>query len=156
MFLMSVGQVKTERDAGICQPLGAREQGFFHGGGFRRLDTVCGAFWSIFWSKFPLLPAFRAPGAPKVHFRYIYDGLPIRRFQSRVPGDPKKITGGARELQGVRQPTFRLEGGRYALHYVSGEATGSHGGPVKKGLQSKMSEAGVFSGPYLPMGRCGS
>ena len=29
-----MGQVKTERDAGICQPLGAREQGFLHGGGF--------------------------------------------------------------------------------------------------------------------------
>ena len=44
MFLRSVGQVKTERDAGICQPLGARDQGFFHGGGFGQLGTVRGAF----------------------------------------------------------------------------------------------------------------
>ena len=44
VFLRSVGQVKTERDAGICQPLGAREQGFFHGGGFGQLGTVRGAF----------------------------------------------------------------------------------------------------------------
>ena len=77
-------------------------------------------------------------------------------FQSRVPGDPKKITGGVRELQGVRQPTFRLQGGRYALHCVSGEATGSLWGPLKKGLESIMGEAGVFSGSYLPMGRRGS
>ena len=34
----------TEREAGICQPLGAREQGFFHGGGFGHLGTACGAF----------------------------------------------------------------------------------------------------------------
>ena len=44
VFLRSVGQVKTERDAGICQPLGAREQGFFHGGGFGQLGAVRGAF----------------------------------------------------------------------------------------------------------------
>ena len=31
MFLRSAGLVKTERDAGICQPLVARDQGFFHG-----------------------------------------------------------------------------------------------------------------------------
>jgi hypothetical protein len=39
-----VGRVKTERDAGVCQPLGAREQGYFHGGGFGHLGTACGAF----------------------------------------------------------------------------------------------------------------
>ena len=44
VFLRSVGQVKTERDAGICQPLGARGQGFLHGGGFGHLGTACGAF----------------------------------------------------------------------------------------------------------------
>ena len=44
VFLRSVGQVKTERDAGICQPLGARDQGFFHGGGYGQLGTVRGAF----------------------------------------------------------------------------------------------------------------
>ena len=53
---------------------------------------------------------------------------------------------------------FRLQGGRYTLHHwVSVVATGSRGGPLKKkGLSQKMSEAGVFSGPYLPMGRCDS
>jgi hypothetical protein len=40
VFLRSVGQVKTEKYAGICQPLGAREQGFFHGGGFGQLGAV--------------------------------------------------------------------------------------------------------------------
>jgi hypothetical protein len=44
VVLRSVGQVKTERDAGFCQPLGAREQGFFHGGGLACLGTVCGVF----------------------------------------------------------------------------------------------------------------
>ena len=44
MFLRSVVQVKTERDAGVCQPLGAREQGFSRGGGFGHLGTACGAF----------------------------------------------------------------------------------------------------------------
>ena len=44
MFLRSAGQGKTERYAGICQPLGARDQGFFHGGGFGQLGTVRGAF----------------------------------------------------------------------------------------------------------------
>ena len=33
-----------------------------------------------------------------MHFRYIYDGLLFRRFRSQVMGDPKKITGGVREL----------------------------------------------------------
>jgi hypothetical protein len=101
VFLMSVGQLKTESDAGICQHLGAREQGFFHGGGFGCLGAVCGAFESTFWSKFPLLTAFRGPEALKVHFRCIYDGLPIRRFQSRVPRGPKKNAGGVHELEGV-------------------------------------------------------
>jgi len=64
--------------------------------------------------------------------------------------------GGVRELLGARQPTFRLLGVRYTLHCVSGEATGSLWGPLKKGLESKMGEAGVFSGSYLPMGRRGS
>ena len=86
----------------------------------------------------------------------IFYGLPFRRFRSQVPGDPKKIIGGVRELLGARQPTFRLLGGRYTLHCVSGEATGSLWGPLKKGLESKMGEAGVFSGSYLPMGRRGS
>ena len=44
MFLRSAGQGKTERHAGICQTLGAREQGFFHGGGFGHLGTAGGAF----------------------------------------------------------------------------------------------------------------
>ena len=44
MFSRHVGQVKTERDAGVCQPLGAREQGFFSGGGFGHKGGVCGAF----------------------------------------------------------------------------------------------------------------
>ena len=74
----------------------------------------------------------------------IFYGLPFRRFRSQVPGDPKKIIGGVRELLGARQPTFRLLRGRYALHCVSGEATGSLWGPLKKGLESKMSGAGVF------------
>ena len=39
---------------------------------------------------------------------------------------------------------------------MSGEATGSLWGPLKKGLESIMGEAGVFSGSYLPMGRRGS
>ena len=82
VFLRSVGQVKTESDAGVCQPLGAREQGFFHGGGFGHLGAVCGAFESTFWSKFPLLTAFRALGGPKMCFRCIYDGLLLRRFRS--------------------------------------------------------------------------
>ena len=102
------------------------------------------------------MTAFHGPEALKAHFRCIYDGLLFRRFRSQVPGDPKKIAGGVRELLGVRQPTFRLQGGRYALHCVSGEATGSLWGPLKKGLESKMGEAGVFSGSYLPMGRRGS
>ena len=38
---------------------------------------------------------------------------------------------------------------------MSGEATGSLWGPLKKGLESKMSGAGVFPGSYLPMGRRG-
>ena len=83
-------------------------------------------------------------------------GLPFRRFRSQVPGDPKKIAGGVRELLGARQPSFRLLGGRYTLHCVSGEATGSLRGPLKKGLESKMGGVGVFSGSYLPMGRRGS
>ena len=44
VFLRSVGQVKAEKYAGICQPLGAREQGLFHGGGFGQLGAVRGAF----------------------------------------------------------------------------------------------------------------
>ena len=104
----------------------------------------------------PLLTAFHGPEALKAHFRCIYDGLLFRRFRSQVPGDPKKIPGGVRELLGVRQPTFRLQGGRYTLHCVSGEATCSLGGPLKKGLESKTGGAGVFSGSYLPMGRRGS
>jgi hypothetical protein len=43
-FFVFLGQVKTERDAGICQPLGARGQGFFHESGFGHLGAVCGAF----------------------------------------------------------------------------------------------------------------
>ena len=82
MFLLSVGQLKTESDGGICQPLGAREQGFFHGGGCGHLGAVCGTFESIFWSKFPLLTAFRAPDGPKMCFRCNYDGLLFRRFRS--------------------------------------------------------------------------
>jgi hypothetical protein len=101
VFLKSVGQVKTERHAGICQPLGTREQGFFHGGGFGQIGAVRGPFQSMFWGKLPLLTAFRGPEALKVHFRCIYDGLLIRRFQSRVPSGPKKNTGGVHELQGV-------------------------------------------------------
>ena len=96
MFLRSAGQVKTERYAGICQPLGAREQGFFHGGGFGQLGAVRGAFQSAFWGKLPLLTAFRGPEALKVHFRCIYDGLLFRRFRSQVPGDPKKNAGRVR------------------------------------------------------------
>jgi len=46
VFLRHVGQVKTERDAGISQPLVAREQGFLHGGGFGCLGTLRGAFRS--------------------------------------------------------------------------------------------------------------
>ena len=125
MFLRSAGQVKTERCAGICQPLGARGQGFFHGGGFGQLGTVRGAFKSIFRVKSPLLTAFRGPEALKVHFRCIYDGLLFRRFRSQVPGDPKKIAGGVRGLLGARLATFRLQRGRYAHHCVSGEASGS-------------------------------
>ena len=86
----------------------------------------------MFGGKLPLLSDFHGPEALKVHFRCIYDGLLFRRFRSQVPGDPKKISGGVRELLGVRQPTFRLQGGRYALHSVSGEATCSLGGPLKK------------------------
>ena len=71
-------------------------------------------------------------------------------------GDPKKIAGGVRELLGVRQPTFRLQVGRYTNHCVHGEATGSLRGPLKKGLELKMGGVGVFSGSYLPMGRRGS
>jgi hypothetical protein len=44
VLLRSVGQVKTERNAGFCQPLGARDQGFFPGGSFGHLVTVCGVF----------------------------------------------------------------------------------------------------------------
>jgi hypothetical protein len=44
VFLRSAGQVKTERHAEICQTLGAREQGFFHGGGFGQLGADRGAF----------------------------------------------------------------------------------------------------------------
>ena len=84
----------------------------------------------MFWGKLPLLTAFRGPEALKVHFRFIYGGLLFRRFGSQVPGDPNKICGGVRGLLGVRQPTFRLQGGRYALHCVSVEATGSLGGPL--------------------------
>ena len=46
------------------------------------------------------MTVFRGPGALKVHFRFIYDGLLFRRFRSQVPGDPKKIRGGVRELLG--------------------------------------------------------
>jgi len=60
------------------------------------------------------------------------------------------------ELLVVRQPSFRLHGGRYALHCVQGEAKGSLRGPLKKGLESKMGGVGVFSGSYLHMGRRGS
>ena len=102
MFLRSVGQVKTERDAGICQTLGARDQGFFPGGCFGHFGTVCGVLEPIFWSNYPLLTVFQALHAPKVHFRYIFDGLLTGRFQFRVPGDLQKITGGVRQLQGVR------------------------------------------------------
>ena len=97
-----MGQVKTERDAGICQPLGARGQGFLHGGGFGHLGTACGAFWSKFGGKLPLLSDFHGPEALKVHFRCICDGLLFRRFRTQVPGDPKKNVGGVRELQGTR------------------------------------------------------
>ena len=54
MFLRSVGQVKTERDAGICQTLGARDQGFFPGGCFGHFGTVCGVLEPIFWCNYPL------------------------------------------------------------------------------------------------------
>jgi hypothetical protein len=87
----------------------------------------------------------------------IFYGLPFRRFRSQVPvpgsGRSPKIIGGVRELLGDRQPTFRLLGGRYTLHCVSGGSTGSLWGPLKKLLESKMGKAGVFSGSYLPMGR---
>ena len=86
----------------------------------------------------------------------IFDGLPFRRYRPQVPGDYKKIIGGVRELPGARQPTFRLLRGRYTLHCVSGEATCSLGGTLKKGLESKTGGAGVFPGSYLPMGRRGS
>ena len=113
MFLMSVGQVKTERDAGICQPLGTREQGFFHGGGFGQLGAVRGPFQSVFGGKLPLLTAFRGPEALKVHFRCIYGGLLIRSFQSRAPGGPKKILGGSRTPRG---PLTRFSASRRTLH----------------------------------------
>ena len=71
-------------------------------------------------------------------------------------GDPQKIAGRVRKLLWVRQPTFRLQGGRYALHCVQGEAKGSLRGALKSGLESKMGGVGVFSGSYLPMGRRGS
>jgi len=51
VFLRSAGLVKTERDAGICQPLVARDQGFFHGGGFGQLGAVRGAFRSSIGPK---------------------------------------------------------------------------------------------------------
>ena len=69
---------------------------------------------------------------------------------------PEKILGGVCDLLVVRTPAFRLQGGRYALHCVQGEAKGSLRGPLKKGLESKMGGVGVFSGSYLPMGRRGS
>ena len=106
MFLKSVGQVKTERCAGVCQPLGTRVQGFFHGGGFGQIGAVHGPFQSTFWGKLPLLTAFRGPEALKVHFRCIYDGLLIRRFQSRVPSGPKKILGGSMNSKGSYDRLF--------------------------------------------------
>ena len=81
----------------------------------------------------------------------IFDGLPFRRFRSQVPGDPKKIIGGVRELLGARQPTFRLLGGRYTLHCVSGEATGSLWGPLKKkDLSLKWVKQVFFMVPICP------
>jgi len=102
VFLRSVGQVKTERDAGICQPLGGRDQGFFPGGGFGHFGTVCGVLEPIFWSNYPRLTVLQALNAPKLHLWYIFDSLLIGRFQFRVPGDLQKNTGGVRQLQGVR------------------------------------------------------
>ena len=99
------------------------------------------------------MTAFRGSEALKVHFWCIYNGLLFWRFRSPIPGDPKKNAGGVRELQGARQPTFRHQVGRYTLHCVSGQATGSLWEPLKKGLESKMGGAGVFSGTYLPMCR---
>ena len=97
-----MGLVKTERDAGFCRPLGARDQGFLGGGGCASIGGVRGAFQSKFGPELPLLPAFRGPEALKVHFRCIYGGLFFRRFRSRVPGDPQKNPRGVRQPQGAR------------------------------------------------------
>ena len=86
----------------------------------------------MFRGELPLLTAFHGPEALKAHFQCIYDGLLFRRFRSQVPGDPKKIAGGVRELLGARLATFRLQRGRYAHHCVSGEASDSLKGPLKK------------------------
>jgi len=99
------------------------------------------------------LTAFRAPDALKVHFRCIYDGLLFRRFRSQVMGVPKKISGWVRDLLRFRRPTFRHQVGSLTLHCVSGQAIGSLWQPLKKGFESKMGGAGVFSGTYLPMCR---
>jgi hypothetical protein len=43
----------------------------------------------------PFAVLFQAPDVPKAYFWHIYDGLLIRRFQSRVPGDLKKLLWGS-------------------------------------------------------------
>jgi hypothetical protein len=103
-----------KRDTGICQPLGAREQGFSRGGDFGHLGTACGALYSTFWGELPLLTVFLGPEALKVHFRCIYDGLLFRRFRSQVPGDPKKLLGGS--ASSSRGPLTHFSASRKALH----------------------------------------
>ena len=102
MVLRCVGQVKTERNTGFYRPLGARDQGFLGGGGWASVGSARGLFQSKFGPKLPLVPAFRGPQAPKVHFRCICNGLPFKRFRSLVPGDPQKFPSGVRQPQGVR------------------------------------------------------
>ena len=110
----------------------------------------------MFWSKFPLLTVFRAPGAPKAHFGCIFNGLRIRRFQARVAGDPPKNTGGVRQLLGSRYPIFRIPGRRCTLCWTPVGVTGSHGEPPKKHSRVKKGSGGFFVRFCVPVCSPGS